>query len=68
VIKAMAILIVFFGQSDNRTTISEQFDTMEQCEAAYAAIKTKYGEYSGNFRMSGHWVNPDDSGCVAVPN
>lgn len=65
-LKATAILIVFFGASDNRTTISEKFENIEQCETAYTAIKEKYGTYSGNLRKAGHWVNPDDSGCVYI--
>jgi hypothetical protein len=65
-INATAILIVFFGATDNRTTISEQFETVELCEAAYTAIKEKYGTYSGNFSSYGHFVRPEDSGCVEI--
>lgn len=63
-LKAAVILIVFFGAGDRRTTISEKFETVEECEASYTALKEKYGTYSGNFRMAGNWIDPDSSGCV----
>jgi hypothetical protein len=65
--KTAAILIVFFGAGQERTTISEQFETVELCEQAYTAIKEKYGTYSGNFRKAGNWIDPDASGCISLP-
>lgn len=60
------ILIVIFGGGNDRISISERFETLEQCESSYTAIKQKYGVKDSIFYVEPNKVNTKISGCVEV--
>ena len=64
VVKSFVILYLFFGSANVSTLTSEKFDTMEQCEQAFASAKASFGSYDGWGGAPSSVVDLKRSRCV----